>query len=242
MTRGQSESRCERAAADDRSAMRGLPAAGESALPAERSANDLSASFSSAECGHAVRGSDDRHEALGGMTCGISHTRPWYSRRVPHSVRRLLHRSLLVSMRLVQWLSGILGLGFLLLWPFSYHLYTSIGMDTDRLLTDSVLHHSYRLRWPGDGTVRLQHDQRLYAIGEERIAAIDFAFHLLERPPQTRIEGKRPWHGFSLARQQRGERKVFSWIGCPSWFPPLILLLPAIFFSRAAGAWSRTRD
>lgn len=241
MTRGQSESRCEHAAADDRSAMRGLPATGESALAAERSANDLSASSSSAERRHPVRGSDDRYELLGGMRW-ISQTRGQCGHHVPHSVHMLLHRSLLVSIRLVQWLSGILGLGFLLLWPFSYHLYTSIGMDTDRLLSDSVLHHSYRLRWPGDGTVRLQHDQRLYAIGEERIAAVDFAFHLLERPPQTRIEGIRPWHGFSLARQQRGERKVFSWIGCPSWFPPLILLLPAIFFPRAAGAWSRTRD
>lgn len=123
-------------------------------------------------------------------------------------------------------LSALVGLGFLLMVPFSYSRYTSVGIDTDQLVADGVLHDSYRLRWPGDGTVRLQYDRRLYEFGEERMETVDFAARVLERPPRTRAASTVAWHGFSWGVQQRGERKSYTWIGSPSWLPALLLMMP----------------
>ena len=129
-------------------------------------------------------------------------------------------------------LSTLVGFGFLLMVPFSYSRYTSLGIDTDQLVADGVLHHSYRLRWPGDGTVRLQYDRRLYEFGEEQIEAVDFAARVLERPPRTRATSTVAWHGFSWGVQQRGERKAYTWIGGPSWLPALLFMIPGSYSGR----------
>jgi len=116
-----------------------------------------------------------------------------------------------------------LGTALLAMAPFSYFRYTAVGFDTDQPTRQGVVHRSFRLRWPGNGSVRLEYAMKRYRPGEEDVDLLDLAVRILRKPPAEFREAADSW-GFSCVRQQRGDRKSAAWIGVPSWLPALALL------------------
>lgn len=131
--------------------------------------------------------------------------------------------------------SGVLGLGFGVMWVAGLFTYTSVGLDHDAVDGDRVRAHYYRVRWPGDGSVWVGgggHDRRLAARPPERF---DPASSLFERP--NRPEPRSTWNRLGFWWVGNAAEDPFlpagsagaawsGWVAAPGW-------LPAVLF----GAW-----
>lgn len=100
--------------------------------------------------------------------------------------------------RLLAVTAILVGCGFLVLAAANSRRYSAIGLDTDRLRDERILHTYWRLRWLGDGTVRCGGGEKQYRLDEETFDPIDLAGRLMER---THLELHRParW-GFGMWR------------------------------------------
>lgn len=127
-------------------------------------------------------------------------------------------------------LSWLLCLGFLVMWPFSYGFYTSIGIDTDRADDGPVIRTHHRFRWPGDGSFRVG-AEAFWLPASEPLDAFDLGgvFFRAPRKPQPRSSWNRM--GFWFVREESQNTTVPTqvatnawsfWVGVPSWLPPLL--------------------
>ncbi len=135
----------------------------------------------------------------------------------------------------------LLGLAFLVMWPFSYWRYTSFGVDVDRAEGAAILQTHYRLRWPGNGAFLMGADvfRRLGPGPLDRFDLGGAFFRAPRKPPERSVWNRM---GFWLISDEsqggadtaRDAVKVRSfWVGVPSWVPPLLLgLLPARWWIR----------
>lgn len=131
-----------------------------------------------------------------------------------------------------------IAIGFLVMTPPAYFRYSTVGLDTDRLTDYGIRHRYYRLRWPGDGTVRFGGGIIDYTLDEEDLDPIDPVGRLLETPKLDRHRPARQgfgyWHGAERYDQPVGRDMGARWISLPAWLPGILLLA-------AIGIWKIRR-
>jgi hypothetical protein len=115
----------------------------------------------------------------------------------------------------------------LLMVPVSHWRYTSVGFDLRSHVGPDRVNRSYRLQWPGDGSVGILRERFRRPIFEP-LDAFDVAVRVLQ--PPLRREPRSAWNraGFWRVRSDalRGAESVRSvWVGVPSWLPAALLLL-----------------
>ncbi len=130
--------------------------------------------------------------------------------------------------------SLLASLAFLVMWPFGYRLYTSFGIDADRVDDAFVTQTHYRLRWPGDGSFMVGANEFRHPKSKplERFD-LGGAFFRAPRKPTPQSGWNRM--GFWLIRKGHQDKaEPWSlWLGVPSWLPPLLTgLLPAWWWMR----------
>ena len=120
------------------------------------------------------------------------------------------------------------GAGFLLLTPPSYYRYSAVGIDTDRLDGTTITHSYYRLRWPGDGTVRCGIGEKLYSLDEEDLDPVDLAGRLFQKPTtelhRSAKWGFAVWHSPEAYDTEDGRHLWARWMSVPAWLPGVLLL------------------
>ncbi|MBC8139057.1 MAG: hypothetical protein H8F28_24550 [Fibrella sp.] len=136
---------------------------------------------------------------------------------------------------------------FLVQLPLSYRFYTSVGIDTDRLPRPELVHYRYyRLRCPGDGSIRIGGGAMFFSRGAKPLEPFDLAASLLQPPridpPRTiwnrlgfwRIDAR--WEdAFSTQYPSLG-KPWQSWVGVPVVLPTAVFMSLAWIFGRAAAA------
>ena len=137
--------------------------------------------------------------------------------------------------RLLRALCALPFLGFLGMWPLSYELYTSVGLDTDWDTGPGVIQTQWRMRWPGGGSFLLGADE-YWKAASEPLERFDLGGGIFEtpRPPVPRS----PWNRLGFWRLRvdyrtplfpvrKTSKRCEYWWGVPSWLPVLLTgLLP----------------
>lgn len=129
------------------------------------------------------------------------------------------------------------GCGFLALAAANSRRYSAIGLDTDRLRNERIVHTYMRLRWLGDGTVRCGCGEKQYRLDEETFDSIDLAGRLME---ETQLELHRAarwgfgmWRGPEAYDSKEGKHNWARWVSVPDWLPGVVLLgIGGIFYGR----------
>jgi hypothetical protein len=138
-------------------------------------------------------------------------------------------------------LSLLASLTFMVMWMTSYTHYTSVGVDSDRVVGDSVVQTHYRLRWPGNGSFFMGYDQYLKPASEP-LELFDPGAALFQEPRRPAPQSWWNEVGFwSLSRRNPLAQVLpgvsvvpwSSWLGIPSWVPVLLTaVLPAVWWRR----------
>ena len=127
--------------------------------------------------------------------------------------------------------SGVLALGFAVMWVAGRFTYTSVGMDHDVVNGDRVAAGYYRLRWPGDGSLWIgggSHDRPLSAGPPERF---DPAAAWFGRP--NRPEPRSAWNRLGFWWVGSAADDPFlpagasgtvrsGWVAVPGWLPVVL--------------------
>ncbi len=132
---------------------------------------------------------------------------------------------------ILRGLAWLLGLAFLVMWPFSYRFYTSFGVDMDRREPGAIRRTHHRIRWPGDGSFWMGAEAFwLPATTSSDAFDLGGAFFRAPRRPPPRSSWNQ-W-GFWFIREERQVTPLpplsttYSgsfWVGVPSVLPPLLL-------------------
>ncbi len=135
-----------------------------------------------------------------------------------------------LPLKLLRWLLTAGCLGFLVMWPFSYGYYTSVGVDLDRREEQAAIETHARFRWPGNGAFLVGADQ--YWMAEELpLQAFDLgaAFFQAPRPlqPQSTWNQWGFWHVHWTHPPRElpvrvSHRASAGWLGVPAWLPILV--------------------
>ncbi len=122
----------------------------------------------------------------------------------------------------------LMGCSFLIVAVANGARYSAIGLDTDRLRGERIVHRYWRLRWLGDGTLRCGGGAKQYRLDEETLDRVDLAGRLLEEP---QLEKHRPaWWGFGVWQgpeaydSKEGKHLWARWVSVPAWLPGVVLL------------------
>ncbi len=122
-------------------------------------------------------------------------------------------------------------------------LYTSVGVDVERV-DAGVLHGTYyRLRWPGDGSIALARLDEERAAVDGEAPAVDLGAAFLQPAPE--LAPQTPWQqaGFWCvdADAKRGPVPAVvagstrAWlVGVPQWVLAVALAVPALLWQLAA--------
>ena len=108
----------------------------------------------------------------------------------------------------------------------SFYSYTSVGFDLEYSKDGYVVEDFYRLRWPGDGSIRLGLGRMLFDPAEEDVDIVDIAGKFFEEAqvyPDAR-SWIRTWLPIRRATEDGPGERYSVWICCPSWLPPLVML------------------
>jgi hypothetical protein len=121
-------------------------------------------------------------------------------------------------------------IAFLVMVPFSFASYTSLGFDREYAKGQHVVEEFYRIRWPGDGSFRMGCGVIYYTLEEEDVDPIDLAARFFQ-PPQFEPNGT-SWKRFDVARGlpegDKGQMRTSTWLIVPSWFPGALLLIGSL--------------
>jgi hypothetical protein len=122
----------------------------------------------------------------------------------------------------------LMGCGFLALAAANSHRYSAIGLDTDRLRDEQIVHSYWRLRWVGDGTIRCGGGEKRYRLDEETLDTIDLAGRLMEEPQLEMHRSARwgfgLWQGPEAYDSREGTHRWARWISVPAWLPGIVML------------------
>ena len=126
--------------------------------------------------------------------------------------------------QLASGLSLLILLGFLGMWLLSYRYYTSVGLDLAWGTAPSITVGHLRLRWPGDGSLRLGYGQ--LTVAEAATPEIDPAAALFQ--PPRRETSHSIWNrlGFWFISHWPDPEYQERWLGIPAWLP-----LPLLYFT-----------
>ncbi|MBC8353580.1 MAG: hypothetical protein H8E66_16395 [Planctomycetes bacterium] len=136
------------------------------------------------------------------------------------------------------WAAILAGIGFLAFAAANSRRYSAVGLDTDRLRDEHIMHTYFRVRWLGDGSVRCGAGEKQYTLEEEEFTRIDLAGRLREEP---QFDMHRPAEfGFGLWRNpeaydsKEGKHLWARWVSVPDWLPGIVMLaIGTAFYNRS---------
>jgi hypothetical protein len=123
----------------------------------------------------------------------------------------------------------LMGVGWLAFAAANSRRYSAVGLDTDRMRDECIVHAYFRLRWLGDGSVRCGMGEKQYTLEEETYDPIDLAGRLMQEP---RFElHRRARFGFGwwpvpeAFDSKDGKHLWAQWVSVPAWLPGLVMLV-----------------
>ena len=127
-----------------------------------------------------------------------------------------------MSRRLLLAGLALITCGLVVMWLGSYSTYTSVGIDFEQAQGARVLCTFYRLRWPGDGSFRVGIFIATRPTAERPVEPFDLGGRFFQ--PARKSVPQSLWNrlGFWWIDEAKEPPTGESWVGIPSWLPPLL--------------------
>jgi len=119
-------------------------------------------------------------------------------------------------------LLSLAALGFLLFGLTSYHYYSTIGIDNERIQGDQVDYRYYRFWWPGNGALLVGFGETIKPYNPKvQYDLFDPAGTLL-RSPYKPLEVQSLWNRLGFWWINNSNPRQF-WVGVPALLPAFLL-------------------
>jgi hypothetical protein len=132
---------------------------------------------------------------------------------------------------------------FAVMWLCSYSYYTSLGIDLEQARGPRILCTFYRLRWPGDGSLRVGTVVMTRPGAVRLVDPFDLGGAFFQ--PARRETPRSLWNrlGFwwiAETREQAGEPPTQEfWVGLPSWLPSVVGGAATLWMARESRSVSK---